>query len=220
MRGINAFLRFFFSHLYTTWAWSYDWVAWVVSLGQWGKWTQAVIPYLTDSPVLELGYGPGHLQKHLLSQGTCCYGIDSSPQMAQLVKGSLRKLKLQPMIVRGKVQRLPFASKSMGTVFATFPTEFIVDLQTLKEVWRVLKDQGSLLIVFMAEVTGTNMLDRFIRWLFRFTGESKDWDPKWLEPFYEQGFIAQLEQVEFERSLVMMIRAQKRSQNPVLNTQG
>ena len=41
-----AFLRLFFKLLYHQLAWSYDGVAWVVSLGAWRKWVESTLAFL------------------------------------------------------------------------------------------------------------------------------------------------------------------------------
>ena len=61
MRLIFSLLRPVYYLLYHHFAWTYDLVADIVSLGQWKDWVRTALPYL-DGCVLELGYGPGHLQ--------------------------------------------------------------------------------------------------------------------------------------------------------------
>jgi ubiquinone/menaquinone biosynthesis C-methylase UbiE len=53
-------------------AWSYDLVAAVVSLGQWNHWVGSVLPYLPGVNILEIGHGPGHLQRLLKRFGQAC----------------------------------------------------------------------------------------------------------------------------------------------------
>ncbi|MGD1994820.1 MAG: hypothetical protein PVI59_16625, partial [Anaerolineae bacterium] len=56
-----AFVRVFFRLLYNQCAWTYDLVAWVVSLGQWNAWGRTAMPHLSGGRVLELAHGAGHL---------------------------------------------------------------------------------------------------------------------------------------------------------------
>ena len=63
MRLIARFLNFFFHHLYHGLAFAYDLVAAIVSFGQWNEWTKTIIPYIEGTLLLELGHGPGHLQR-------------------------------------------------------------------------------------------------------------------------------------------------------------
>ena len=85
-RLVAWFLRRYFQLLYHQLAWTYDFVAWTVSLGQWNAWVRAVLPHIHNSFVLELGHGPGHLQIALNQRGTPCIGVDQSPQMGGQAK--------------------------------------------------------------------------------------------------------------------------------------
>ena len=51
-------LRFAFHHFYNTFAWSYDAVSALVSLGHWREWTQAAIPHLRGKQVRYLAVRP------------------------------------------------------------------------------------------------------------------------------------------------------------------
>jgi ubiquinone/menaquinone biosynthesis C-methylase UbiE len=50
-----------FHLLYHQFAFTYDAVAWFVSLGQWQAWGQAALKRVRGPRVLEIGHGPGHL---------------------------------------------------------------------------------------------------------------------------------------------------------------
>jgi hypothetical protein len=43
---MREFLRFFFHHFYHGFAWTYDFVAAVVSIGRWQHWGFAALPHL------------------------------------------------------------------------------------------------------------------------------------------------------------------------------
>ena len=59
-------MRVFFHLLYHPFAFTYDLVAAVVSFGQWKNWGQSILPFIDGTRILELGHGPGHLQRFLL----------------------------------------------------------------------------------------------------------------------------------------------------------
>jgi hypothetical protein len=90
-------------------------------------------------------------------------------------------------------------------------------VQTLTQVWRVLEDEGQLIILAAAWITGTSNLDRFASWLFTITGESPDTYSGDLESklalpverLSEAGFNTHCELIESEESNVLMIRAVK-----------
>ncbi|PDW02825.1 hypothetical protein CJ255_12055 [Candidatus Viridilinea mediisalina] len=139
-----------FHHFYREFAWSYDGVAWLVSGGLWRRWVLTALPHL-HGPTLELGFGPGHLQLALADRAACV-GLDASPQMAQQAARRLRCAGYTPRLVRGLAQALPFADASFATVVATFPTEYIAATATQKEIRRVLRPNGRLVIIPSAEL--------------------------------------------------------------------
>jgi len=88
---LRSFLRTFFRLLYHELAWTYDLVAWLVSLGQWKAWGRAAIPHLHGQRVLELAHGPGHLLVAMNRAGLSPVGLDLSPQMGRLAQARLRR---------------------------------------------------------------------------------------------------------------------------------
>ena len=161
---MRAFLRFFFRLLYHPFAFTYDLVAATVSFGRWRDWILEVIPFIAGTRVLELGHGPGHLQRVLLSRSLVTVGLDESPQMGRLAK---RNTDGSARLTRGLAQHLPFASGSFDTIIATFPTEYFVDPSTLEEVKRCL-DNGGRFIVLPAAMPRNPLLS----WLFKVTEQA------------------------------------------------
>jgi ubiquinone/menaquinone biosynthesis C-methylase UbiE len=51
------FLRFAFRLLYYELAFTYDWVSWFVSMGQWRSWQRAALPHLRGQHILEIAHG-------------------------------------------------------------------------------------------------------------------------------------------------------------------
>lgn len=132
-------VRWFFHRLYHEFAWSYDFIAWLVSAGHWQRWVQAAVPVLRGR-VLELGCGPGYLQQALAGRAGVV-GIDLSPFMLR------RAARFTKRLVRADARQLPFPTASFDTVCATFPAEYILDPATLAEIRRVLVPDGQLVIV-------------------------------------------------------------------------
>jgi ubiquinone/menaquinone biosynthesis C-methylase UbiE len=75
-----------FHLLYHQFAFTYDAVAWLVSLGQWQAWGRTALKWVRGPRVLELGHGPGHLLIALARSGRQPIGIDLSPQMIRLAQ--------------------------------------------------------------------------------------------------------------------------------------
>jgi ubiquinone/menaquinone biosynthesis C-methylase UbiE len=134
------------------------------------------------------------------------FGLDMSRQMGRLASGRLRKHDYAQRLARGRSQALPYAPARFGSVVSTFPSEYIVHPDTLKEVKRVLAPGGQLVVAPLAWITGTSFIDRAARWLFRVTGEAPDWNDTWLQPFLAAGFVLDHEQfIEIRNSRVLVL---------------
>ena len=213
-RLVLSLLRLFFSLLYHQFAWTYDWVAAAVSLGRWKDWLLTTLHYVNGGRVLELGHGPGHLQKALRNRKVISVGIDESPQMGKLASSRLKELGFTPLLVRGYAQSLPFTDSSYHQVVATFPTEYITATATLYEIHRVLMPGGRLVVLPAAWITGRVWTDRLAAWLFRITGQSPDRDDfqekSIFDPLIDAGFHQVGAQWQVVRSSqVLIILAEK-----------
>jgi len=171
MRLIAVFLRLFFRLLYHQFAWTYDLVASIVSLGHWQDWERSALPWL-DGRVLELGFGPGHLQVSLHEAGLSAFGLDESRQMSHLASRRLRRKGFQTNLIRGCAEYLPFPANTFETVVATLPSEYIFNAITLAQIQDVLVPGGKLVIVPTAWITGNGLLERLAAWLFKVTGQA------------------------------------------------
>ena len=209
MNPITRFLRFFFHHLYHGLAFTYNLVAATVSFGQWNAWTQTVLPFIEGTRVLELGHGPGHLQRLLLDRGLVAAGLDESAQMGRLALRRLRGARLPVRLTRGIAQSLPFPAGTFDSIVSTFPSEYIFDERTLKEARRVLK-QGGMFIVLPAGWPKNPLLG----WLYRITRESpaeahEIAKQKWAQPFVHAGFETEARILEVKSGTLLIIVAKK-----------
>jgi len=216
-RFISSALILFFKLLYSQFAWAYDWVAAVVSIGRWKSWIFVVLPYLGDSNVLELGSGPGHLQVAHSPQKGSIFGLDASRQMLQQARRRLAKHNRTMNLVLGKAQFLPYRDQSFPIIVATFPSNYINDPRTLDQVWRVLEVNGELIVLPAAWISGETMLDKFAAWLFKVTGQSPDIELDHLGARFAEhidglnkiGFHVSCDLVELQTSKIFLIRARK-----------
>ncbi len=214
MRWIVILLRPIYYLLYHQFAWTYDFVAAVVSLGRWQEWVRSVLPYL-NGRVLEIGFGPGHLQLSLNEKELPTFGLDESGQMACQASRRLRKQGVISHLSRGYAQYIPVASGVFDSVVATFPAEYIFDSRTLKEIQRVLAPAGKLIILPMAWITGSRPLERLAAWLFRVSGEAPG-KPGPVsavikDRFTRAGFEIRSEIVEMKGSQVLVIVTKKQN---------
>ncbi len=212
MRLIFSLLRPVYYLLYHHFAWTYDLVADIVSLGQWKDWVRTALPYL-NGRVLELGYGPGHLQQSLHEKGQLSFGVDESRFMARQAARRMKCSGADLHLVRGLAQALPFPDAAFDTVAATFPADYIFSKSTLDEAYRVLTPEGRLVILPMAWLTGTRPLERLVKWAMRVTGETTAVPGQLPEPVQERfaasRFTVRRETVKLPKSVVTVIVAKK-----------
>jgi ubiquinone/menaquinone biosynthesis C-methylase UbiE len=221
---VKTLLRYFFRLLYHQFAFTYDLVAAAVSFNRWKSWVVSVIPFINGNRILEIGHGPGHLQRALLSRQWNSVGIDESAEMGRLARRNLSRWTLskpadspsvkhnayaQTKLTRGVSQYLPFASDSFDTIVATFPTEYITDPITLAEVNRCLADGGKLVVLPVALPK-----NRFLDWLFKATHQSpvealEVVQAKLKEPFLAAGFKTDLQTLDVRSGLLLIILAKK-----------
>src|SRR6185503_9483228 len=121
---MKRLLRLFFRLLYHQLAFVYDLVAASVSFHRWQDWVMSVVPFIEGNRILEIGHGPGHLQRILLSREQITVAIDESAQMGYLAKCNTDGL---ARLTRGLAQHLPFPNETFDTIVSTFPADYIND---------------------------------------------------------------------------------------------
>jgi ubiquinone/menaquinone biosynthesis C-methylase UbiE len=220
---LSFILKTFFRELYHHFAWSYDAVAYVVSMGKWQSWVRSSLQFIEGDRILELGYGPGHLQVDLALNQLTPFGIDESMFMAKQAQSRyIRRITnsnsgFLPRLVRGDATILPFANYSFHSVVATFPTEYILNPTTLIEIMRVITPGGKLIILLSAWPAGKDMINRVNLLLFRLTQQSpaQDFDlSSFINPFNEAGLPAELKIVSMNNSELLYIFSTKPPINP------
>ena len=220
-------LRLFFRLLYHQFAFAYDLVAAAVSFNRWRDWVRSVVPFIHGNRILEIGHGPGHLQRILLDGNLIAVGIDESAQMGRLAKHNLRRLASRSHIhaeaqspssstqvaytrinlTRGVAQYLPFPDQSFDTIIATFPTLYISDPRTLAEIKRCLLDDGRLIVLPVALPKNF-----FLEWLFKITHQSPTETVEIVksrleEPFVAAGFQTEIKTLDLKSGLLLIVVA-------------
>jgi ubiquinone/menaquinone biosynthesis C-methylase UbiE len=202
---MRRFMRFFYFLLYHPLAFTYDLVAWVVSFGKWNDWVLSIFPLIEGTRILELGHGPGHLQRFLLDRGLSPVALDESTQMGRLAK---RRLGGKHKLARGLAQSLPFPTDHFDTVVSTFPSEYIFEAETLAEIRRVLTPAGRLVILPVAFPS-----NGFLKWLYKVTGETPEELDNALKERVQQAFEkagfemeAQVKETKESRLVILLAR--------------
>ena len=130
--------------------------------GQWRRWQRLVIPRLAGArDVLEVGCGIGTLQTDLAAAGYSATAVDRSPQMVAATRARLRQhgfAAAAGRVTQGDVRALPFDDASFDAVVSTFPTDYIADPRSLREIARVLRPGGRLVVVLGATLLPTSAL--------------------------------------------------------------
>lgn len=223
MRALYRFLGVFFHGFYHQFAWTYDFVAALVSIGRWNKWIRAVLPFVDGESVLELGSGPGQLQDYMLANTPLkVVGLDESAQMGFLARRRLKHAG-HPVIklTRGLAQCLPFRAQAFNTVVSTFPSAYIFDQLTLREIHRVLDQDGRLVVLPAAWIFGKDVLDRGAAWLFRITHQApRSPDDALIDflrgPLERARFQAEFRMIEMNSSMLLVIIARKSDRSPAI----
>jgi ubiquinone/menaquinone biosynthesis C-methylase UbiE len=205
-RGWWRLVKFGFRLLYNEMAFTYNWVANVVSLGQWWDWQRTALDFLpTDGLILELAHGTGRLQVELHQRGWRSAAIDLSADMGRIARRHLSRQGVPVRLARASAMALPFPDEAFSGIVATFPTEFIVAPETLAEVRRILVPGGRLVFVPNAIITKGGAARAALESAYRVTGQRGNW-PADLQ---FEGFHVSNEVVELARSTVQVVIIQK-----------
>jgi ubiquinone/menaquinone biosynthesis C-methylase UbiE len=210
-----------FKQFYTTFAWTYDTVAAIVSFGEWKRWGEAALDFLPDAVrhgsarVLEIAHGPGHLHHTMRERGYALTGIDLSPQMGRLTQQRTRAVARADAVARtdaaalarASALRLPFADTVFEAVLSTFPAEFVFHPDTLREVARVLAPGGRFVIVPSASLRGSGALTGLVELAYRVTGQRTalaDVEPRVRDAFAAAGMTFASQRVPTPRAVVVV----------------
>jgi SAM-dependent methyltransferase len=140
------------------------WLYWLASTipfaGQWRVWQRRVMPRIVGTRVLEVGCGTGTLLGDLIAAGYDCTAVDASPQMVAAARSELRRRRLDhpsSRVAQARAQHLPFADGAFDSVVSTFPTPYIGDVRAIREIARVLRPGGRLVVVVGASLLPTRL---------------------------------------------------------------
>ena len=160
--------------LYNQMAFTYDFVSKFVSLGQWRCWQRSAIDHLLapeQGMILEIAHGTGDMQIDLQNAGYRTIGYDLSPNMGRITQQKLVQEGKTHDLTRGVAQQLPFPDNTFAGLVCTFPTDFIINPDTLREIYRVLQPDAPAAIVLNGVLTGGGVVKGVLEWLYEITGQ-------------------------------------------------
>jgi ubiquinone/menaquinone biosynthesis C-methylase UbiE len=122
------------------------------------------------TPVLDAGCGPGYLLEALAARGLQVSGMDGSAGMLQSAEARLAAAQPRfPFTLRqGDIEKLPFDDAQFELVLSTGVIEYLKgDAIVLREMFRVLKPGGHLILPVTNFWSPVNSFDGLIEWLKR-----------------------------------------------------
>jgi ubiquinone/menaquinone biosynthesis C-methylase UbiE len=215
-RWLVTFLRISFRLLYHELSWTYELVAWTVSLGLWRRWRETAIEFLPPAGrVLEIGAGRGVLALEMARRGGAVIALDRSPQMARAAlrrfrAAAARGVPRPPHVVRADVMHPPFQRESFSAVVSTFPAEFILVPQVIQATARLLSPGGRFIIVPSAVFTGNRLPQRWARQLFKVTGQVPAWVAPLAESLTLSGLTVEQREIPVDASIVSVVVGTRR----------
>ena len=115
--------------------------------------TQSILENMNIQPnesVLDIGCGTGQTAAFLAERINCqVTAIDNHPIMVQKAKQRFKKMKSPVKVFEGDIQNLDFVDDSFDLIIAESVIIFTDISQTLKELSRVLKSDGNLIMIEM-----------------------------------------------------------------------
>lgn len=125
--------------LYYEFAWAYDLVSWLVSLGRWSDWRKSSLDHVAGHRVLEIGFGTGELLLEMARRDMQAVGLELSTAMHRIATGKMARRGVGVPRLRGMVQSMPLADGQFDAIVSTFPATYILEPATLQEVARLLR---------------------------------------------------------------------------------
>ncbi|MCM3316085.1 methyltransferase domain-containing protein [Rummeliibacillus stabekisii] len=154
-----------------------------------------------DDLVLDIGCGTGQTAQYLAKQFKCSVtAIDHHPLMVEKAKRRFAKENLPVQVIIGNAEKLDIESQTFNFILSESVISFTHAKETIKELARVLKEKGQLLLIEMAaEASIPKSMKEEVQRLYGihdiYTGE------EWRSILEEAGF-ATIEEIQTHSSLI------------------
>lgn len=191
---------------------------------------QDQLKVLPNSHIVDLGSGTGKFLPHLLKLTTQLTAVEPIASMLT----ELRQLYPQVATVQARTEQLPLPAQCADVVSCAQSFHWFANLQSLKEIHRILKPQGHLLLIWNQRDISVNWVNALAEMILPFEGDTprfhnQDWhqvfaDTDLFQLRHEQQFhhthVGTVEQVVSKRLLsTSFIAAMPAAQQQQLKTQ-
>jgi len=149
----------------------------------WKTWIKTVIPHIEGNRVLEASFGTGYLLMQY-AENYETYGIDFNNEMVETARKNLSRKGIKATLQQANVEQLPFPDNHFDTIINTMAfTGYPNGKQAMSEFYRVLKDDGKLLIVDFDYPANRNRFGYWLTKLMESAGDTIRDIPKILQEF-------------------------------------
>ncbi|MDM1485605.1 class I SAM-dependent methyltransferase [Acinetobacter towneri] len=191
---------------------------------------QDQLKVLPNSHIVDLGSGTGKFLPHLLKLTTQLTAVEPIASMLT----ELRQLYPQVATVQARSEQLPLPAQCADLVSCAQSFHWFANLQSLKEIHRILKPQAHLLLIWNQRDISVNWVNALAEMILPFEGDTPRFhNQNWRQVFadtdlfqlcHEQQFhhrhVGTVEQVVFKRLLsTSFIAAMPAAQQQQLKTQ-
>ena len=139
--------------IFTGLYYSYDWVLECFTLFQdrcWKRWLLNKAALSRNDLVLDIGCGTGVLEEQL--NGVTVAGVDLTKEMLAIAKA--KRIDSLEVLVLGDAEHLPFDKDTFDRVLSCYVVKYCGSRSFVRQVYRVLKPGGRLILYDFARPTG------------------------------------------------------------------
>ena len=138
----------------------------------WKTWIKVVIPYIQGPKVLEASFGTGYLLMQYASNYET-YGIDFNKNMIETAKRNLSRKGIKAKLEWANVEKLPYSDNYFDTIVNTMAfSGYPNGKRAMTEFFRVLKKNGTLLIVDFNYPSNRNQFGYWLTKLMESAGDT------------------------------------------------